>query len=222
MARQGKSTESPTKSGLKTAKRAAAKARQDLIEEFATKSSKDVYTPDTDAVDVSLVRIPKKLKVVPVLSLAPPSPTTQDTQDRSIAPPETVTIPSQYFSPLTIQESTCDNLSVPTIRSRLNYEAIPIKYAYLMDVEDCSSEDKLSTLVELLSENRIRSRQLARKIKEVTAKNESQKAKNPEEQYHRDALNQKTFASEFTGKDSHNMFREILEPRPSPTKVGVN
>ena len=79
-----------------------------------------------------------------------------------------------------------------------------------MDVEDCSSEDEIRTHVELLSENRRRRRRLARKIKELAAKDETQKAKNPEEQYRRDALDQKTVASESTGKESHNMFREDL------------
>ena len=36
----------------------------------------------------------------------------------------------------------------------------------------------------------------------------SKKAKKPEEQYHRDALNQKTFESEFTGKEYHTVFCE--------------
>ena len=49
-----------------------------------------------------------------------------------------------------------------------------------------------------------------RKIKELAAKDESQKAKNPEEQYRRDTLDQKTFTSVSTGKYSHNMFREDL------------
>ena len=101
-------------------------------------------------------------------------------------------------------------MSVPTLRSRLNYNTIPIKYVYLLDVENCSSEDKLRSHAELLSENRRRRRQLTRKIKELNTKEESKKVKKPEEQYRRDALDQKTFASEFTGKDSHMMFREDL------------
>ena len=87
---------------------------------------------------------------------------------------------------------------------------MPIKYAYLMDVEDYSSDDELRTHVELVSENRRRRRQLARKIKELTAKDDSKKSKKPEEQYCRDALDQKIFTSVFTGKESHNMFREDL------------
>ena len=75
MARQGKGTESPTKSALKKAKPAAAKARHDLAGEFSTQSPKDAYTQDLDAVNVSPVQISKKLKVVPASSLAPPSPT---------------------------------------------------------------------------------------------------------------------------------------------------
>ena len=158
MARQGKSTESPTKSALKKAKRAAAKAYQDLTGEFATESPKDVKTPDLDTVVVSPVQIPKKSDVVPASSLAPSSPTGQDDQDRLLAPPEIVTTPNQSFAPPPIQEPTRDNLSVSTIRSRLDYEVITIKYAYLMDVEDCSSEDELRSHVELLSENRRRRR----------------------------------------------------------------
>ena len=103
MACEGKSTESPIKSALKRMKCAAAKSRQDLAEEFSTKSPKGVYTPDPDAVDVSPVQIPKKSKVIPASSLALPSPTVQEAQDRSIASPETVTIPNQSFAPPSIQ-----------------------------------------------------------------------------------------------------------------------
>ena len=89
MARQGKGTESLTKSALKKAKRAAAKARQDLAGVFATESAKYVNTPDLDVVDASPVQIHKKLDVVPASSLAPPSPMEQETQDKSLALPET-------------------------------------------------------------------------------------------------------------------------------------
>ena len=79
-----------------------------------------------------------------------------------------------------------------------------------MDVKDCSSEDKLMSHAELLSENRRQRGWLARKIKELNTKEESKKAKNPEEQYRRDTLDQKTFTYEFTGKDLHMMFLEDL------------
>ena len=46
----------------------------------------------------------------------------------------------------------------------------------------------MRTHVELLSENRRRRKILARNIKELAAKDESQKAKNPEEHYRRDAI----------------------------------
>ena len=210
MARQGKGIKSPTKLVPKKAKRAATKARQDLAGAFTTESVKNVITPDLDASNASPVWIPKKFDVIPASSLAPPSSTAKDIQDRSQAPPETVTIPKQSVAPPPIQKPARDNLSVPTIYSRLNYEAIPIKCAYLMDVEDCSSEDELRSHAELFTENKRRRRILARKIKELAAKNKSQKAENSEEQYRRDAIDQKTFTSEFTGKESHNMFREDL------------
>ena len=92
----------------------------------------------------------------------------------------------------------------------MNYEAIHIKFAYLIDVEDYSSEGKLRSHAELLTENRRRRRILARRIRELAAKDKSQKSKNPEEQYRRDTIDQKTFTSEFTGKESHNMFHENL------------
>ena len=74
---QGKSKKSLTKSSLKKAKRAAARARQDLAGVFDTESDKDLNTPDLDAVDVSPVRIPMKSDVTPASSLAPPTPTAQ-------------------------------------------------------------------------------------------------------------------------------------------------
>ena len=79
MAPQGKGTESPNKSNLKKAKRAAAKSRQDLAGVFDTNSPKDVNMSDLDTVDVSPVQIPRKSNVVPELILATPSPTVQDT-----------------------------------------------------------------------------------------------------------------------------------------------
>ena len=178
MALLGKITDSPSKSAVKKAKCAAAKSKQDLDEEFTSETPKTVYVPDPVALNASPVQIPRKPKVVPASSLALSSPTTQDTQERSCKPPETVTIPSRSFAPPPIQDSARDNLSVPTIRSRLNYNTIPIQYAYLLDVENCSSEDELRSRAELLAENRRRRRQLARKIKELNAKEESKKAKN--------------------------------------------
>ena len=140
-------------------------------------------------------------------SLAPPSPTAEDTQDRSCKPPDTAIIPSHSSAPPPIQDSARDTLSVPTIRSRLNYDATPIQYAYLPGIEDYSSEDELRSHVELFSENSNKEGDWWEKIKELNTKEDSKKAKKPEEQYRRDALDQKTFASEFTGKDSHMMFR---------------
>ena len=79
-----------------------------------------------------------------------------------------------------------------------------------MDVEDCSSKDEMITYIELLSMNRRRRRRLARKFKELAAKDESLKAKKLEEQYCRDTTDQKISTLTFTGKDSRNMFREDL------------
>ena len=80
MARQGKGTESPTKSTLKKAKRTAAKACQDLTGAFATKSVHDWIKLPQDNIDESPVRIPKKSEVIPASSLAPPSPRVKDIQ----------------------------------------------------------------------------------------------------------------------------------------------
>ena len=161
-------------------------------------------------VDASPAQIPRKSEAVTVSSIAPPSPTAKDSQETTYAPPSTVTIPSQIFAPPPPQDSTRDTLSFPTIRSCMNYNTIPIEYTYLIDVEDYSSEDELRSHGELLADNRRRRRHLGRKIKELSAKVESKKAKKPEEQYRRDALDQKTFTSEFRGTDSHMMFREDL------------
>ena len=129
------------------------KVKQDLEEEFASEIPK-IAQPDPVAVNASPAQIQKKPRVFPASSLNPPSPTTQDTQDRYCKPPETITIPSYSSVPPPIQDSARDALSVPTIRSRMNYDTIPIEDAYLLDVEDCSSEDELRSHVELLSENR--------------------------------------------------------------------
>ena len=93
MPSQGKSNKSPTKSALKKAKRAAARARQDLAWVFDTESDKDTNTPDLDDIDVVPVRIPKKSDVDPAYCLAPPAPTMQDIQTESIKLRENVVIP---------------------------------------------------------------------------------------------------------------------------------
>ena len=173
-------------------------------------NKKNVIEPDLDAVDASPVQIPKKFVVIPALSLALHSLPAKVTHASLQKLPEIVTIPIQSIDPPHIQEPTRDKLSVPTIRLRLNYEAIPIKFSYLMDVENCSSEDELRSHTELLTEHRRRRRRLSRKIKELAAKDESQKSRKSEEQYSRDDIDQKKITSEFTDKDSHNMFREDL------------
>ena len=71
---------------------------------------------------------------------------------------------------------------------RLNYEALTIKFVYLMNVENCSSEDELRSHTELLTGNRRRRRRLSRKIKELAARDKSQKTRKPEKQYCRDAI----------------------------------
>ena len=80
-----------------------------------------------------------------------------------------------------------------------------------MDVEDYSSEDELKRRIEILSEIRRRHRGLARKIKQLAAKDGSLKEKNLEELYCRDAIDQKIFTVTFRGKDLHNIFREDLQ-----------
>ena len=81
MERLGTNKGSPSKSESKKAKRAAVKAKQDLEEEFSNENSK-IAQPKPVAVDVSPAQIPKNPRVVPVSSLAPPSPTAQDNQER--------------------------------------------------------------------------------------------------------------------------------------------
>ena len=98
MARLGTNKDYMSKSASKKAKRASAKGMQDLGEEFSYENSKTAQ-PEPVAVDVSPVQIPKKLKVVPASSLAPPSLTAQDNQERSLKPPDTVTIPSRSSAP---------------------------------------------------------------------------------------------------------------------------
>ena len=53
-------------------------------------------------------------------------------------------------------------------------------------------------------------RRLARKIKELAAKDETLKAKNPKDQYRRDAIDQKIFTAKFSRKDSHNMLHDDM------------
>ena len=125
----------------------------------------------------------------------------QDIPSSTLAQSATVIVHEKYFAPLPIQTTTeplRDTLSVLTISSSLNYEYIPIKFAYVMDVKDCSSKDEMRTHIDLLSENRRRRRRLARKIKELAAKDKSLKAKKPEEQYRRNMIDQKIFTSTFT------------------------
>ena len=199
MARLGKTSDSLSKSASKKAKCAATTAKQDLEEDFASEIPKTAQL-DPIAVDASPAQIPRKTKVVPASSLGPPSHTAEDTQDRSCEPPDTVTIPSRSSAPPPIQDSARYALSIPTIRSRMNHEAIPIQYVYLLDVEDCSSEDDLRSHVILLSENRRQRRRLVRKIKELNVKEDSKKAKKYEEQYRMDALNQKKLCQSLRPK----------------------
>ena len=206
MAKQGK-TDSPTKAVIKKAKKAAAKARQDLAGAFATESRKTSYDVELDAVDESLTQIPKNPNRILASSTAPqysPAKIQWDLKD----PPKEIVIPANPTAPPPNQDSV--DLSVRTIRFRLNYDQIPIKFAYLIGIEDYSSVDELRSHAELLTKNRRRRRRLTRKIKELTAKDESQEVRKPEEQYRRDAIDQKTFTSEFTGKEIHNMFREDM------------
>ena len=133
MARLGKTTESPLKYAAKKAKRAAAKANQDLEEEFASEVPR-TNKPEPVAVDAIPAQIPKKTNAVPASSLAPLSPTAEDTQDRTYEPSNTITITSRSFAPPPLQDSACGALSIPMIRSRMNYDTIPIEYAYLIDV----------------------------------------------------------------------------------------
>ena len=104
MARLGKTSDSPSKSASKKAKRVTAKAKQNLEEEFSSGNPKTAQ-PDPVAGDTSPAQIPRKLNVVPVLGLAPPSPTAEDTQDVSCKPPDTITIPSRFSTPPPIQDS---------------------------------------------------------------------------------------------------------------------
>ena len=127
MARLGKSQDSPSRSASKKAKRGAAKALLDINAKF---SGNDPITAENEpaAVDASPVQISPKIKLISALSVAPPSPATEDLQDMSCKPPETVTISSRFSAPPPKQDSTRDALSVPTIGSRLSYDDIPIKY----------------------------------------------------------------------------------------------
>ena len=76
-----------------------------------------------------------------------------------------------------------------------------------MDVKDCFSDVELKSHIELHSENRRRCTMLAHRLKELAAKDESLKAKKPEEQYRRNAIDQNI----LTAIDSYNMFREDLQ-----------
>ena len=155
----------------------AAKPHQDLAGAFATESSKSSYDVDLDAVDESLTQIPKKPGKIPTSSTAPQYSSVK-TQGYLKDPPEEVVIPANFTAPPLNQDSA--DLSVPAILSRQNYDQISIKFAYLIDIEDCSSEDELRSHAELLTGNR-RRRRLTCKIKELAAKEESQNDRKPEE-----------------------------------------
>ena len=120
-----KGTGSSTKSSQKKAKRAAAKARQDIAGALPTKSVRDAIKPPQDTVYKIPERIPKKSEVIPVLSLAPPSPRAKDTQERLENPSETVTIPSQSFAPppLCPFKNPFKSLPVATRQSPLSVHA---------------------------------------------------------------------------------------------------
>ena len=133
MAKQGKGKESTTKAALKKAKRVAAKARQDLAGVFTTESGNAVFDIDLDAVEVSPTQIPKKPIMIPAPSLAPHFSPEKD-QATLKKPSDKVMIPAQSTAPPHNQDSVY--LSVPTINSRLNYDTIPIKCSYLIDVEN--------------------------------------------------------------------------------------
>ena len=207
-------SETPSNTALKKAKYTAAKDKQDLTKEFSTATNADVQTPDLDDVVKSPTRIPRRFEPThtssPDLSVLPAQfiPATITTM-----PPATVIIPAQTCNPLPVQP-TADllraNLVVPTIHSRLDYEHLPINFAYLINIKYCSIEDKMKTHIELLSKNRRQRRRIARKIKELAAKDENLKVKKPEEQYRRDAIDQKIFTATFSRKDSHNFFGEDL------------
>ena len=104
MARQGKSNEFVTKSTLKKAKLAAAKARQDLAGEFDTEADVKANTSDLDDVDVNPVQIPRKTNLALASSLAPPILTAQDIQARSLSPTATVVVHEESFAPPPIQK----------------------------------------------------------------------------------------------------------------------
>ena len=92
MARQGKETDSPAKTAIRKAKKAAAaKSRQDLAGAFATKTVKVSYDIDLDAVDKSPTQIPRKPVMIPASSLAPQNPPTKAQGDFK-DPPEEVEI----------------------------------------------------------------------------------------------------------------------------------
>ena len=207
MSHSGNISESPSKSALEKAKRTAANAKQNLAEESSTATNADAKTPELDAVDISPVCIPRKSDPTPALVLALPVLPAHGILATTLrAPPATVIIPTQPFNPLPVQPLAnllCGNLTVPTIRSHLNTESIPIKFTYLMDVEDCSSEDELKSHIDLLSKNRRRRRRLDRKIKELAAKDENLKAKKPEEQYYHDAIDQKILNLHMKGCAQH-------------------
>ena len=185
MTRSSNINETPSKTALKKAKRAATKAKQYLTEELSTATDTNTRTPGLDAVDASPVRIPRKYEPTPVsIPTLPVLPALVIPAKIPTVPPATVVILAQPFTAQPFQLTTdtlCAHLPVPTIRSRLDYERLPTKFTYLIDVKDCSSEDEMRMHIKLLSENRRQRRRLARKIKELAAKDETLKAKKPEE-----------------------------------------
>ena len=71
MGRQGKVTDSPTKTAIKKVKRVAEKARQDLAGAFATETINASYNTNLDTVDKSPTQIPRKSITIPTSWLAP-------------------------------------------------------------------------------------------------------------------------------------------------------
>ena len=111
----------------------AATSRQDLAGAFSTETVKASYDINFDAVDEIPSQIPWKPVTIPASSLAPqnsPAKAQGDFKD----PPEEVEI--HVYDPFPLPPQDSADLSVPRIRSRLNYDLIPIKFAYLFDVED--------------------------------------------------------------------------------------
>ena len=163
MVRSGKiSGDSQSMSQAKKSARATAKFSRELEEKFAPETP-SMIKPVPVTVDTSPVQILRKPEAVTASSLAPPVPTDKNSLETMYMPPGTVTTSSQGFALPPPQDSCRDALSIPVIRSRMNYSNILIEYAYLIDVENCSSEDEIRSHGELLAENRRGRRRLSRK-----------------------------------------------------------